>query len=123
MKKLSLILCLFLWSCSKDKLQPRIAIGEIFKTESLQTISLGQSDTITVTFGGGSGCAAADHLETNIAGNVITFKAFYKEPSGPVVCPAVVPVHQLKYIFKPVSKGNYIYKSFDNNVSSETTVN
>lgn len=112
-------------SCTKEEESEKgIAIGKISKIESLGNISLGQSDTILITFWGGSnGCAQPDHLEAFIGESTITFKAYYNYPKEAKICPENMPIHTLKYIFKPVVKGIYTYSSFDTDVKSITVVN
>ncbi len=124
MRAITLIFCLFVLSCTEDKTETNVFAGEITAIESLTNITLGNSDTITVTFRGGTdGCAKPDHLEAAFAGNIVTFKAFYNYPAHPAICPLNIPVHRLKYVFKPASKGSYTYKSFDNDVTATTQVN
>ncbi|WP_026897949.1 hypothetical protein [Daejeonella oryzae] len=124
MKLAGFVICLIIFGCSK-KDQPDLGakMGEIYSIKSLSNISLGQTDTITVSFGGGSGCSSAHHLEAKIIENTISFTAYYVDPPDDRVCPAVVPTHQLKYFFKPGSKGIYTYKSANNSVSTASTVN
>jgi hypothetical protein len=123
----SFALCLLAVNCTKEDDFERnydISIGNIIAIESLSNISLGQSDTIVITFSGGTnGCAHSDHLETLIDGKTIIFKAFYNYPLGPRICTDNIPIHNLKYVFKPASAGTYIYKSFDTEVESSTDVN
>lgn len=122
MKFLSAIFCLLVIACSKDENGKSVSIGQIHSIESLKNISLGQSDTIVVTYGGGDGCAKPDHLDATVSGNSIVIKAYYSYPMKADVCPAVVPVHRLKYIYKPSSKGIYTYKSFNTEAGATTTV-
>jgi hypothetical protein len=118
---ISIIFLFMLLGCKEDKL---VAVGQIGKIESSKTISLGQSDIITVTYtGGSSGCSGANHLESEIIGNTIIFKGYYHYPIKPTVCPATAPNHILQYVFKPSAKGTYTYKSFDTEVSATTVVN
>ena len=126
MKKIGIIFCLFVLSCSKDKVvtdDSSIDLGKITNIESKKIISLGQNDTIVVTFTGGTnGCYKPHHLKATLTGLSTTLKAYYYVPGQPIVCPKNIPVHTLKYIFKPTSKGTYIYKSFDTDVSATTIV-
>ena len=127
MKKIGIIFCLFVLSCSKDKVvtdDSSLYLGKITDIETLKNILLGQNDTIVVTFSGGTnGCYKPHHLEATLTGLSTTLKAYYYVPGQPIVCPENIPVHTLKYIFKPTSKGTYIYKSFDTDVSATTIVN
>jgi hypothetical protein len=124
MRTLSILFCLLIISCTKDKGSNGIAPGRIINIESLHNISLGQTDTIIVTFGGGTdGCAKPDHLVATLTDHTITIKSYYNYPVQPQNCTQNIPVHQLQYVFKPASRGNYIYKSIDTNVSTSTTVN
>jgi len=124
MRTIVLIFCLFLMSCTEEKNDSMVFMGKITGIESLTSISLGASDTITVTFSGGNdGCAKPDHLETAIAGTTITFKAYYNYPVHPTICTANIPIHQIKYVFKPISKGTFNYRSFDTDASAVTIVN
>ena len=126
MKTIGIIFCFFVLSCSKDNVindNSNEEVGKITNVESLKNIQLGQNDTIVVTFSGGTnGCYKPHHLETTMTGLSTTLKAFYYVPGQPIVCPENIPVHTLKYIFKPTSKGTYIYKSFDTEVSATTIV-
>lgn len=118
-------LCFFAMDCTKedDPTGYRISIGKIDNIESLSSISLGQTDTIVITFSGGTnGCAHPDHLETTIIGNTIVFKAYYSYPTDQRMCPLNIPIHHLKYYFKPPSVGTYTYKSFDTAAESSTVV-
>jgi len=124
MRKIAFIFCLFLLSCSEEKADTTVLIGQITKIESLANITLGQSDTIVVTFNGGTdGCAKADHLEATTTRFTITFKAYYNYPAHATICPENIPIHQLKYVFKPTSKGTYTYQSLDSDAASATKVN
>ena len=127
MKKIGIIFCLFVLSCAKDKVDTddsSIDLGKITNIESLKNISPGQNDTLVVTFSGGTnGCYKPHHLEATLTDLSTTLKAYYYVPGQPIVCPENIPVHTLKYIFKPTSKGTYIYKSFDTDVSATTIVN
>jgi hypothetical protein len=118
---------LFVLSCSKDKVvtdDTSVDLGKITKIESLKSIQLGQNDTISVTFSGGAnGCYKPHHLDATSKGFTTIFKAYYYVPGQPTVCPENIPVHTLLYIFKPTSKGKYIFHSFDTNVSATTIVN
>ena len=127
MKKLGFIIfCLFVISCSKENVvtdDSNVEPGKISSIESLKNIHLGQSDTIVVTFSGGTnGCYKPHHLEATLTGFSTTLKAYYYVPGEPIVCTQNIPVHTLKYIYKPTSKGTYIYKSFDTNVTATTIV-
>jgi hypothetical protein len=126
MKKLGIILCLLALGCSKDKLNTNnqsIAPGKIISIKTLNRIQLGESDTIVVTFNGGTnGCAKPHHLAATTTGLSTTLKAYYYIPGHPTVCPENIPVHTLIYIFKPTSRGTYTYKSFDTEVSATTIV-
>lgn len=119
-------LCFFAMNCAKeeDPTGYRISIGKIDKIESLSNISLGQTDTIVITFSGGTnGCAHADHLEPSIFGNTIFFKTYYNYPTDPrIICTCNIPIHTLKYYFKPPSVGTYTYKSFNTAAESSTMV-
>lgn len=127
MKKIGIIFCLFVLSCSTDNVvtdNSNEKLGKIANIESLKNLQLGQNDTIVVTFSGGTnGCYKPHHLESTLTGLSTTLKAYYFLPGQPVVCTDNFPVHTLKYIFKPTSRGTYIYKSFDTNVSTTTIVN
>jgi len=127
MKKIGIILCLFVLSCSKDNVvthDSKVGLGEITNIESLKNIQLGQNDTIVVTFSGGTnGCYKPHHLEATLTDLTTTLQAFYYIPGQPLVCPENIPIHTLKYVFKPTSKGIYFYKSIDSAVSSTTIVN
>lgn len=127
MKKIGIIFCLFVLSCSKDKVvtdDSNAELGKISNIESLKNIQLGQNDTIVVTFNGGTnGCYKPHHLEATLTGSSTTLKAYYYFPGQPIVCPENIPVHTLRYLFKPTSKGTYIYKSFNTDVSATTIVN
>lgn len=126
MKKIGIIFCLFVLSCSKDNVDTDNSneeLGKIANIESLKNLQLGQNDTIVVTFSGGTnGCYKPHHLESTLTGLSTTLKAYYFVPGQPVFCTDNIPVHTLKYIFKPTSKGTYIYKSFDTEVSATTIV-
>lgn len=124
MKTIVLIFCLFLMGCTSENNDSEVFIGKITGIGSLTNITLGESDTITVTFSGGNdGCAKPDHLEAAFAGTTISFKAYYNYPVHPTICTENIPIHQLKYTFKPTSRGNYTYRSFDTDASAETKVN
>jgi len=127
MKKIGIIFCLFVLSCSNDNVvtdNSNEELGKIAKIESLKNLQLGQNDTIVVTFSGGTnGCYKPHHLESTLTGLSTTLKAYYYLPGQSVVCPDNFPVHTLIYIFKPTSRGTYIYKSFDTNVATTTIVN
>ena len=127
MKKIGIILCLFVLSCSKDNVvtdDSKVGLGKITNIESLKNIQLGQNDTIVVTFSGGTnGCYKPHHLEATLTDLTTTLQAYYYIPGQPLVCPENIPIHTLKYIFKPTSKGTYFYKSIDTAVSSTTIVN
>ena len=124
MKKLILFYCLILLSCNNSNIDNKIVkTGIIRNIESLKTISLGQSDTITITFEGGTnGCAKPDHLGVSINGKTISFIAFYNIPSNSTICPDNIPIHTLKYVFKPNVKGTFSYISTDINTSTTTIV-
>lgn len=121
-----LFVCLFMISCSKDLDNNKdigIHIGNIYKIESLGNISLGQSDTILISFSGGSnGCFHADHLEVNTLGTTILFKAYYNYPVEPQMCPQNAPTFSITYIFTPSLIGTYRYKSFNTEAESSTEV-
>ena len=127
MKKIGIILCLFVLSCSKDNVvtdDSKVGLGKITNIESLKNIQLGQNDTIVVTYSGGTnGCYKPHHLEATLTDLTTTLQAYYYIPGQPLVCPENIPIHTLKYIFKPTSKGTYFYKSIDTAVSSTTIVN
>ena len=124
MKHLSIIFCLFILSCTKDESDKVTALGQIDNIVSLKTIQLGQSDTIVITFGGGTnGCAKPDHLVPIPSGNTITFKAYYNYPKKSQICTQNIPIHKLQYIFKPINRGTYSYKSYNTNASSTTKIN
>ena len=127
MKKIGIILCLFVLSCTKDNVvtdDSKVGLGKITNIESLKNIQLGQNDTIVVTYSGGTnGCYKPHHLEATLTDLTTTLQAFYYIPGQPLVCPEDIPIHTLKYVFKPTSKGTYFYKSFDTAVSSTTIVN
>jgi len=124
MKKIALILCIFLFGCTEENVEPTIYSGQITKIESLANITLGQSDTIVVTFSGGTdGCAKPDHLEATLAGFTFTFKAYYNYPAHATVCTDNIPIHQLKYSWKPTSTGTYSYRTLDSAAASATIVN
>jgi hypothetical protein len=127
MKKLGIIICFLALGCSKDKVNTSdqgIAPGKISSIESLNNIPFGQTDTIVVTFNGGTnGCAKPHHLEATRTGLSISFNAYYYVPGHPIICPDYIPVHKLIYTFKPASKGIYTYKSSGTNVSATTIVN
>ena len=127
MKKIGIILCLFVLSCSKDNVvtdDSKVGLGKITNIESLKNIQLGQNDTIVVTFSGGTnGCYKPHHLEATLTDLTTTLQAFYYIPGQPLVCPENIPIHTLKYVFKPTSKGTCFYKSIDSDVSSTTIVN
>lgn len=127
MKKIGfIIICWFAISCSKENVSTddsNVEAGKISSIESLKNIHLGQNDTIVVTFSGGAnGCYKPHHLEATLTGLSTTLKAYYYVPGQPIVCPENIPVHKLKYIFKPPSKSTYIYNSFDTDVSATTIV-
>ena len=113
---------LSLLSCKKDKSE-KIAIGSITAITSLNEISLGQNDSISITFGGGDGCSTPDHLEAKQTDSTIVFKAYYKYSTKEQICPDNLPVHHLIYVFKPLMKGKYTYKSYDSNITTTTIVN
>jgi hypothetical protein len=119
-------LCFFVINCSKEeelKTDYEINIGKIINIESLSNISLGQSDTIEITFSGGiNGCAHADHLETSAIADTIIFKAYFNYPINPRICTDNIPIHKLKFVFKPSSVGTYTYRSFDTESESITIV-
>jgi len=125
-KSILIFVCLFMISCSKDADNNRdkaIHLGSIFKIESLGNISLEQSDTILISFSGGTnGCCYADHLEVSTLGNTVLFKAYYNYPLEPQMCPQNAPTFSTKYIFKPSSVGTYTYKSFNTAAESSTEV-
>lgn len=124
MRKIGFIFCLFLLSCTQEKVDPTILIGQITQIKSLVNITLGQSDTITVTFRGGiNGCAKADHLEATTIGLTVIFKAYYNYPLHATICTDNLPIHQLKYVFKPAAKGTYNYQSFNTYATSAIKVN
>ena len=124
MKKFGFIFCLFLFSCNNKNTEDYVVkTGSIINIESMKTISLGATDTIIVTFGGGTnGCASPDHLEVSILENMLSFKAYYKFPTTPRICTDNLPVHTLRHVFKPESKGTYVYKSTDTDVFTMTEV-
>ena len=126
MKKLGIIFCLFVLSCSKDNIvtdDSNAELGKISNIESLNNIQLGQNDTIVVTFSGGTnGCYKPHHLEATVTGSTTTLKAYYYVPEQSLVCPENIPIHILRYLFKPTSKRTYIYKSFNTDVSATTIV-
>ncbi len=122
MKYILIASCFLFMSCKKDNVSTS-AVGEIISIESLNEISLGESDTVVVTFGGGTnGCANADRLQTVMVANTITIKAFYNYPTEPQICTQNIPVHVLKYVYKPTAKGTYTYKAFDSDISVTTLV-
>lgn len=122
-----IIVCLFTISCSKDidyNSDIGIHIGNIYKIESRGNISLGQSDSIVIYFSGGAnGCYHADHIDADILGTTILFKAYYNYPLKQQMCPDNAPTFILTYIFTPSSVGTYIYKSYNTEVASSTEVN
>jgi hypothetical protein len=121
------LLCFFVIDCSEEEELEKnyeISIGKIINIESLSNISFGQSDTIAITFSGGTnGCAHSDHLETTIIGDTIIFKAYFNYPIYPRICTDNIPIHKLKFVFKPASVGTYTYRSFDTEYESRTIVN
>ncbi|WP_154647926.1 hypothetical protein [Pedobacter arcticus] len=113
---------LFIMGCTKNKGTIQ-AVGQITEIESLSEISLGQTDTVVVIFNGGTnGCAIADHLETKVTDNSVSIKAYYNYPKAQEICTTNIPVHTLKYTFKPTKKGLYTYKSFDGEITVTTLV-
>lgn len=123
MRKITVLslMILSLLSCKNDKSE-KIAIGSIISITSLNEISLGQSDSISISFGGGDGCSSPDHLEAIQTDSTIIFKAYYKYPAKEQICPHNLPVHHLIYVFKPKTKGNYTYKSYDSDINATTIV-
>ena len=66
MKIVGILFFLLVFSCSKEKTvtDESIVLGKIISIETLKTISLGQNDSIIVTFTGGTnGCYKPHHLE------------------------------------------------------------
>lgn len=126
MKYILFVTSLFFMACTKEKSPSQnydSKLGQIISIESLKEISLGENDTVLVTFVGGSdGCATPDRLETNIIGNSTTIKAYYLYPSKPTICPQNVPFHVLAYVYKPNAKGTYTYKNVDNDIFVTTVV-
>jgi len=126
MKQIGMIICLIVLSCSKDidtTTDSKIALGEITSIETLQRIPLGLTDTVVVTFTGGTnGCYKPHHLNAGITGLSTVLYAYYYLPGQPVICTDNIPIHTLKYIFKPTSKGIYVYKSFNTKITATTIV-
>ncbi len=122
-----MLVCFIIFSCTKDSDDERnsgVNLGKITNIESLKNITLGETDTIVITFNGGdNGCAHPDHLEASITSFTIVFRAYYNYPIEPTICPENVPIHTLQYIFKPTSIGIYTYESFNTEVESKTEVN
>jgi hypothetical protein len=128
MKKFWFVLPLYflVFNCTKesDNEDKNVKLGNIIIIQSRGNISIGQSDTIFVVFDGGeTGCSQGDHLEASISGSTVFFKAYYNNPKEPFLCPDIMPVYSLTYIFKPKSVGTYKYKSFDSKVEAITNVN
>ena len=125
MKPILIITCLFLFACTKENDDDDMVIstGSIYKIETLREITLGQTDTIEVTFSGGfNGCAVADRLETLLIGNTTTIRSFYQYPKKSQICTQILPVHMLKFTYKPTVKGTFTYKSFDTDITASTVV-
>ena len=118
------IIALFiLLSLGCTRISYHIIEGKIEKIESSGSIALGQNDTITVTFTGGvNSCASPDHLKTDIRGNTIVFWAYYKYPRKNDICLQAMPVHQLKYIYKPKKNGIYFYEGANSSHSCTSEV-
>ncbi len=124
MKTTTLLFLIFIYftSCKNDK-SMIISTGNIISIKSLNEISLGQNDTILVTFSGGNnGCNSPDHLEVKQSDSLITIKAYYKHPKSYDICTDNVPIHNLTYIYKPISKGIITYKSYNSSINSITIV-
>jgi hypothetical protein len=126
-RSIFLFVCLSIIGCSIDfdnNSNICVKAGNINKIESLGNISLGQSDTIVISFGGGAnGCFHADHIDADILGTTILFKAYYNYPREPQLCPDNAPTFILKYIFTPSSVGTFRYKSYNTEAEASTEVN
>ena len=124
MKYLPFFLLMAFAGCKKNEPDFDILSGRIYKIEVEPITPLNRPVKVKVLFGGGVDlCAKADHLETSVTGNVITFTAFYKYPKNSPVCPLSIPGHELEYLFTPEAKGKYIFKSAEGNTVADIQVN
>jgi len=123
MKTTTLLFLIFIYftSCKNDK-SMIISTGNIISIKTLNEISLGQNDSILVTFSGENFCNSPDHLELKQIDSLIKIKAYYKHPKNYENCTDDAPLLNLIYIYKPISKGIITYKSYNSSINSITIV-
>ena len=115
------ILALSLISCQSET--PRNRVKAVVQAISFpDTLSVGQSGSVTVTYHGTNGCSQQDGLDlTNLSRQTI-ITPYYTHPAGNAACDEILPIFTESFTITPTLTGPYFLTAHDGGIFDSVIV-